>query len=117
MKMRLGKFRDTIDAFTQALAAPDARDLRTAILMDRGLAWSERGFPGKAVEDYTDVLEDATLHRDTRTAVLQNRAMIWIDAGKHREAEGDDDEILSSRQLGAQSEAARRLAALKGTSP
>lgn len=104
-KMRLGEFRDAIDEFTQALAAPDAQDLRTAILMDRGLTWSELGLPGKAVNDYTEVLKDATLHHDTRAAVLRNRAIIWNDAGKYCDAEGDLDEILSSRQLSARSEA------------
>jgi tetratricopeptide (TPR) repeat protein len=104
-KMRLGKFRDAIVEFTEALGAPDAENLRTSILLDRGLARSEMGFPGQAVEDYTEVLKDSTLHRDTRTAVLQNRAIAWNAAGKYREAEGDLDEILSSRPLSADSEA------------
>jgi len=87
------------------LGAPDAENLRTSILLDRGLTRSEMGFPRQAVEDYTEVLKDSTLHRDTRTAVLQNRAITWDAAGKYREAEGDLDEILSSRPLSACTEA------------
>src|SRR5262249_10879110 len=104
-KLRLGEFRDAIDEFKQALAARDAPDLRTFILIDRGLAWSARDFPRKAVDDFTEALSDATLDRDTRIAVLLNRATLSNDAGKYPEAERDLDEILSSRPLGAQSEA------------
>jgi tetratricopeptide (TPR) repeat protein len=103
--MRLGKFRDAIEAFTKALAAPDAKSLQADILLNRGLAWSERSFPGKAIDDYTEALQDEGLHPALRTTLLLNRALVWAQAGKHREAEGDLDEILRSPELDAQSEA------------
>jgi len=108
-KMRLGELPDAVDELTRALEAPDGQKFRTAALLDRALAWSERGFPGKAIADYTEVLNDAALDADTRIAVLHNRAIAWSAAGKHGKAESDLDTVLAFRQLSAHTEALARI--------
>ena len=79
--LRIEQPREAIDELTKGLGAADARDCRASMLTNRALAWSELGAQGKAIADFTAVLDDEGLLAQTRPAVLQSRAILLNELG------------------------------------
>jgi tetratricopeptide (TPR) repeat protein len=96
---------EAIDELTAALEAPNVQAVRTAILLNRGLAWAESGFLDRAITDYSEALKDQKLDAVTRFGVLRNRAIACIEAGRYADAERDVGEALSQKPLSVFSEA------------